>query len=84
MFVALTLISFASLRSVRRGASESGAPWLSDLADNITLMFIVYLAGGLFIGVGFQVMFFYLVAFAAVLLNLLTRLNRSNQGGVNG
>jgi O-antigen ligase len=82
--VFLTIISLASLRSVRRRAAKSQIIWLSDMADNLTLMFLVYLAGGLFIGVGFQVMFFYLIAFSAILLNLFVIVKNATREAVNG
>lgn len=79
----LTIISFLSLRSVHREASKAGIGWLSDMAENLRLMFLVYLAGGAFIGVGFQVMFFYLIALSAILLNLMVVAKKAPQGLVN-
>jgi len=71
MFVILAALSFFTFLKVKSKALQCKVEWLSDIAESSRLMLIVYMVGGLFIGVGFQVMFYYIVAISAILLNLL-------------
>lgn len=72
LFLFLVLI-FSVLYSARRISNDDsliGEPWLRDLARHLQSMLLVYLAGGAFIGVGFQVTFYYIVALSVILINL--------------
>lgn len=55
----------------------TGAPWLGDAGRYLLISTVVYLAGGLFIGVAFQSYFYYLVALSAAYLNLGVRYARA-------
>lgn len=70
LFVVLVLSIILSTRRVCNDPRLMSEFWLVDLAKHLQTMLYVYLAGGAFIGVGFQVIFYYLVALSVILINL--------------
>lgn len=67
MLIGLTLVSFMRHKKI---SLMTGERWLGDAGRCLLISTLVYLAGGAFIGVGFQSYFYYLVALSAAYINL--------------
>lgn len=67
MLIALTLAAFMHHKKTLLMTEKR---WLGDAGRYLLISTLVYLAGGMFIGVAFQSYFYYLVALSAVYINL--------------
>lgn len=77
LFLAIVLVTrrtFVMLRNERFGPD---AEWLSDVGQYLLFTLYVFLAGGAFIGIGFQSYFYYLAALSVALLNIRQKIRRS-------
>lgn len=78
-FVCFTLLAFLTRNVFSRLARQPSAiedAWLADLARNLLFTLYIFLAGGAFVGIGFQSFFYYLVALGMALVNLSDRMSR--------
>jgi probable O-glycosylation ligase (exosortase A-associated) len=76
-FVIYLLIIFfcrgVFVRIVKRAAIAEDA-WITDAARYLLFSLYIFLAGGAFIGIGFQSFFYYIVALSVALINLSDRM----------
>jgi len=78
IFAAMIGCLFVTLRQVRQacGAGAEDA-WLRDLAKALARSTLVYLAGGAFVGIAFQPLFYYWFAAAICLQHYVARASRA-------
>ena len=71
MFFVLIIMTLKAFVGHKNALSRTGEVWLGDIGRYLLISSLVYLAGGMFIGVAFQSYFYYLVALSAAYLNLV-------------
>lgn len=70
MFVLIILMTLMAFMRHKKILVTSGEQWLGDVGRYLLICTLIYLVGGLFIGVAFQSYFYYLVALSAAYVNL--------------
>ena len=77
LFMALLIVGLVQLGRLRRRYRDSETDqWISDLARALRHTLIIYMVGSLFIGVAFQSMLYFVLAFTAALVQLSARRER--------
>jgi probable O-glycosylation ligase (exosortase A-associated) len=79
LFASLVFVTLKYLREVRRTQLSSQQKWFSDTGIYLRFSLLVYLVGGLFIGIAFQPYLYYVVALAVALNNLAQRLKANGE-----
>ncbi|WP_372659161.1 DUF5935 domain-containing protein [Hydrogenophaga sp.] len=77
LFAAIVLKTRSHFINARNAVLSKENAWLSDAGLYLLFTLYVYLAGGAFIGVGFQSYFYYLAALSVALYNLQQRFQRA-------
>lgn len=68
IYFSTILLALLKLRALRKKyAGASGMEWVHDLADGLTSSILVFLAGGLFVGIAHQPFVFYLLGLCVAL-----------------
>ena len=62
--------SILALNHTRKIASLPGHDWLRDISATMLITILIFLTGGMFIGVAFQSYFYYLAAISVVIVNI--------------
>ena len=70
MFLVLIGMTLKGFIGHKNALLRTGEVWLGDAGRYLLMSSLVYLAGGMFIGVAFQSYFYYLVALSAAYVNL--------------
>lgn len=70
LFALLILVTRRSFLMAKKNSLDGGVNWISGLGGYLLFSLYVFLAGGAFIGVAFQPVFYYLVALSVAVLNL--------------
>lgn len=73
IYLAIVAAVLFTLLRVRRRANTPEREWMRGLCDALMIGGIAFLAGGAFIGVGFNSYFYYIGAAAAAMANILDR-----------
>lgn len=73
MFLAIMMIAFINFKNVIARGTETDSEWLVDLAKMIRISLVVTLAGGAFVGIGFQGYLYYLVGISTILISILSK-----------
>lgn len=81
LFLAIVLVTRRTFVRLKRERFGPEAEWLSDAGQYLLFALYVFLAGGAFIGVGFQSYFYYLAAMSVALLNIRQKIFRENSKG---
>ena len=81
IYLAIIATTIQTLINVRRKSSVLEMSWLRDLCNTFIICAFVFLAGGTFIGVGFNSYFYYIAGVAASLANIFDRCNRERGDG---
>lgn len=76
MFLVLAGLTLAAFMRHKKVLQNTGERWLGDVGRYLLICTLVYLIGGLFIGVAFQSYFYYLVALSAAYINLGVKYGR--------
>ena len=86
MLMAMFALTFATLRSIRKQTRQDpDLAWLHDLAKALTTSLIVYMAGGAFVGIGFQPLHYMWFSLTVAMTNYLRRyLSHQPQGVATG
>jgi probable O-glycosylation ligase (exosortase A-associated) len=74
LFLAIVLRARSYFVKAKKAVLKPDDAWLNDAGMYLLFTLYVYLAGGAFIGVGFQSYFYYLAALSVALWNLKNRL----------
>jgi putative inorganic carbon (hco3(-)) transporter len=74
LFMAIVLRVRSYFVKAKKAVLKPDDAWLNDAGMYLLFTLYVYLAGGAFIGVGFQSYFYYLAALSVALWNLRNRL----------
>ncbi|MBS1776332.1 MAG: putative O-glycosylation ligase, exosortase A system-associated [Bacteroidetes bacterium] len=70
IFIALIGVTIMTFMRHKKILEATGELWLGDAGRYLLISTLVFLAGGVFIGVAFQSYFYYLVALSAAYINL--------------
>lgn len=73
IYLAIVAAVFLTLLRIRSSANTPEREWMRALADALIISGFAFLAGGAFIGVGFNSYFYYIGAAAAAMANILDR-----------
>ena len=75
LLIYLTLVAavMLTLLRVRRSANTPERAWMRNLGEGLMISGLAFLAGGAFIGVGFNSYFYYIGAASAAMANILDR-----------
>ncbi|MGE0099204.1 MAG: putative O-glycosylation ligase, exosortase A system-associated [Hydrogenophaga sp.] len=73
LFLTITFLTFRSYVAFARPQGKESDGWRGDLGMRLKHTLLIYLAGGAFIGIGFQAYFYYLAALGVALINLRLR-----------
>lgn len=79
---ALTFVSLSRIRAKTKG--DADLEWLHDLAKALTTSLIVYMAGGAFVGIGFQPLHYMWFAITVSMTAYLARYRRLEGAGASG
>jgi probable O-glycosylation ligase (exosortase A-associated) len=70
LFFLILFLTWRGYQTLKNAIVEPDKIWIKDLSSCLLLSLAVYLAGGAFIGIGFQSFFFYVVALSVTLINV--------------
>ncbi|WP_291141299.1 DUF5935 domain-containing protein [Hydrogenophaga sp.] len=73
-FLLLALLTRNAFARVSKRIAPPGEEWIQDAARYLLFTLYVFMAGGAFVGIGFQSFFYYLVAFGMAMTNLSNRM----------
>lgn len=73
IYMAIVFAVLFALLRIRRAANTPERSWMRGVCDAFTVGALTFLAGGAFIGVGFNSYFYYIAAVAAAMSNILDR-----------
>jgi probable O-glycosylation ligase (exosortase A-associated) len=70
LFSLITITSILSLNRTRKISSLQEHEWIRDISATMLISIIIFLAGGMFIGIAFQSYFYYLASVSVVIMNI--------------
>lgn len=70
LFSLISVSSILALNRTRKLSSLNEHEWLRDISATMLITLMIFLAGGMFIGIAFQSYFYYLAAISVVIVNI--------------
>jgi probable O-glycosylation ligase (exosortase A-associated) len=73
LFLTIAFLTYRSFVAFAAPQGKESDGWRGDLGLRLKHTFLIFMAGGAFVGIGFQAYFYYLAALGAAMINLRLR-----------